>query len=102
MTGGQVRVRDFDVLSLCDTNAQWYLDSKERLELGLEAKLAKLTARYRRVILIGVSMGGFGALSHAHLADTVAVFGPQTDLNISHLRPGLDPEELKAATARLR
>jgi len=92
---------DFDVLSLCDTNAQWYVDTDLR-PLGVGSRLAELFRYYRRVMLIGTSMGGFGALSHAHLAHTVAVFGPQTDLCTSHLRPGFGPEELRAATTAMR
>jgi len=93
--------QDFDVLSLCDTNAQWYVDTDVQ-HLGVEAKLTSIISRYRRVMMIGTSMGGFGALSHAHLADTVAVFGPQTDLCMSHLRPGMGPAELTAASTRMR
>lgn len=33
------QVEDFDVLSLCDTGAQWYADDLGREELGLEGKL---------------------------------------------------------------
>jgi len=47
-------------------------------------------------------MGGFAALSLAHLADTVVVFGPQVDLRISHLRPGLLPDDLATASNRLQ
>lgn len=92
---------DFDVLSLCDTHAQWYLDTDNNI-LDVERKLASIVQNYRRVLFIGTSMGGFGALSHAHLAHTVAVFGPQTDLCKSHLRPGMSREDLEAATAKLR
>lgn len=102
------RLRDFDVLCLCDSNAQWYYDregepsgaSVERLEV--ERKLRSLVAGYRRVMFLGVSMGGFAALEYAHLADTVAVFGPQIDLTLSHLRPGMDAESLAGASRLLR
>ncbi|CAE8625995.1 unnamed protein product, partial [Polarella glacialis] len=86
--GDSELLASFDVLSLCDTNAQWYCDAPERLNLEVEAKLKELVKKYRRVLFLGVSMGGFGALSNAHLAHTVAVFGPQIDLAVSHLRPG--------------
>eukprot|EP00931_Biecheleriopsis_adriatica_P077416 TRINITY_DN50995_c0_g1_i1.p1 TRINITY_DN50995_c0_g1~~TRINITY_DN50995_c0_g1_i1.p1 ORF type:complete len:855 (+),score=157.54 TRINITY_DN50995_c0_g1_i1:357-2567(+) len=95
-------LRDFDVLSLCDTGAQWYTDAAEREQLGLEAKLQELVLRYRRVLMLGVSMGGFGALSLAHLANRVAVFGPQTDLTVSHLRPGFSSQDLESMTVKLR
>lgn len=94
------QLQDFDFLSLCDTNAQWYLDIPEPLRV--EEKLQGLLAGYQRVLFLGVSMGGFGALSHAHLADTVAVFGPQTDLCLSHLRPGLSPADMTAASASMQ
>merc|ERR1719336_517375 len=95
------RVKDFDILSLCDTNAQWYCDT-DMLELGVEAKLQGLVSQYRRVLFLGVSMCGFAALKFSHLADTVAVFGPQVDLRISHSRPGFLPEELAAASTCLQ
>ncbi|CAK9061462.1 unnamed protein product [Durusdinium trenchii] len=47
-------------------------------------------------------MGGFGALSNSHLANSVLVFGPQTDLTISHLRPGFDPGELSRMSENMR
>ncbi|CAK9065422.1 Leucine-rich repeat-containing protein 1 (LANO adapter protein) (LAP and no PDZ protein) [Durusdinium trenchii] len=72
-------LEDFDVLSLCDTAAQWYADTAEREQLHVESKLKEIAQEYRRVILLGVSMGGFGALSNSHLANSVLVFGPQTD-----------------------
>lgn len=91
----------FDTLFLCDTNAQWYLDI-DCHTLGLRAKLQDITSKYRRVMFLGVSMGGFGALLYSDLAHTVAVFGPQTDLRRSHLRPGLPRGELEAATRNMR
>lgn len=93
---------DFDVLSLCDTAAQWYADATEREQLKLESKLQKFVKDYRRVVFLGVSMGGFAALSNSHLASSVLVFGPQTDLTISHLRPGFDPEHLSRMYENLR
>jgi len=92
---------DCDVLFLCDTNAQWYFDV-EGSYLGVEEKLSGFVTTYKRVLFLGASMGGFGALSHAYLADTVAVFGPQVDLCRSHLRPGMLPEQLRAASQRLQ
>lgn len=92
---------EFDALFLCDTNAQWYLDIQGH-ELGLRAKLQELASRYRRVMFVGVSMGGFGSLLHSDLAHTVVVFGPQTDLRGSHLRPGLPRGDLEAATEMMQ
>lgn len=95
------RLQDFDVLCMCDSNAQWYYDTDSH-KLDVESKLRDLVAGYRSVLFLGVSMGGFAALSYAHLADTVAVFGPQTDLTRSHLRPGFKPECLVAASRHLQ
>jgi len=47
-------------------------------------------------------MGGFAALNFAHLADSVAVFGPQVDLCQSHLRPGMHASKLAAASVQLK
>lgn len=94
-------LRSFDVLSLCDTNLRWYYDTEE-YQLDLETKLQALRREYKRILFLGVSMGGFGALLHAHLADTVAVFGPQVDLCRAHLRPAMLPSELEAASRQLQ
>ncbi|CAE7728990.1 LRRC1 [Symbiodinium sp. CCMP2592] len=95
-------LQDFDVLTLCDTGAQWYTDVTEREHLELERRLREFVPRYKRVVLLGVSMGGFGALSNSHLATSVLVFGPQTDLTVSHLRPGFSPEDLVRMSDNLR
>lgn len=39
---------DFDVLSLCDTAAQWYADAAEREQLQLESKLRELLGQRPR------------------------------------------------------
>lgn len=91
------RVRDFDVLVLCDTHVRWYNDA------ALERNLSEIASAYRRVLFLGVSMGGFGALLFSHLADTVAVFGPQIDLGIAHLRPSIEsPGALAELTERMQ
>ncbi|CAE7215109.1 ERBIN [Symbiodinium natans] len=95
-------LQDFDVLTLCDTGAQWYTDVSEREQLEVERRLREIVPRYKRVILLGVSMGGFAALSNSHLAHSVLVFGPQTDLTLSHLRPGFSPEDLVRMSDNLR
>ena len=83
MTGrqnGEV-LQDFDVLTLCDTGAQWYTDVTEREHLELERRLREPLAslgdalslnvpnafvpkphrrfvpRYKRVVLLGVLLG---------------------------------------------
>eukprot|EP00929_Paragymnodinium_shiwhaense_P047990 TRINITY_DN24330_c0_g1_i1.p1 TRINITY_DN24330_c0_g1~~TRINITY_DN24330_c0_g1_i1.p1 ORF type:complete len:909 (+),score=148.87 TRINITY_DN24330_c0_g1_i1:111-2837(+) len=97
------RVKDFDVLALCDTNAQWYYDTESaHRKLFVRKRLEEIAAKYKKVVLVGASMGGFAALSHSDLADLVAVFGPQTDLTISHLRPGFEIGELEAASEAMR
>eukprot|EP00403_Amphidinium_massartii_P001878 CAMPEP_0178370754 /NCGR_PEP_ID=MMETSP0689_2-20121128/470_1 /TAXON_ID=160604 /ORGANISM="Amphidinium massartii, Strain CS-259" /LENGTH=955 /DNA_ID=CAMNT_0019990595 /DNA_START=14 /DNA_END=2878 /DNA_ORIENTATION=+ len=96
-----MRIADFDVLCLCQSKAEWYCGWNGSA-LDLEDKLRHVISGYKRTLFLGVSMGGFGALLHSHLADTVVVFGPQTDLTRSHLRPGWEPEGYAAATQRLR
>eukprot|EP00971_Amphidinium_carterae_P067690 1340370-Amphidinium_carterae.1 len=81
-----MQLADFDVLCLCQSEANWYC-APNGGTLGLEEKLRDILSNYKRSLFLGVSMGGFGALLHSHLADTVAVFGPQTNLARSHLRP---------------
>lgn len=99
---GSARLKDFDVLCLCDTSVQWYRnDEGSCVDLG--TRLQDLATHYERVVFLGVSMGGFGALLHAPLADTVAVFGPQTDLCRSHLRPGMGgAAEVEKLSASMR
>lgn len=47
-------------------------------------------------------MGAFGAFLHAPLADTVVAFASQTDLSISHLRPGVSaPQDLADLSAKM-
>jgi len=96
-----MQVADFDVLCLCQSEANWYC-GPNGTPLGLEEKLQSIVCHYKRTLFLGVSMGGFGALLHSHLADTVAVFGPQTNLTRSHLRPGWTPQGYELATERLR
>lgn len=52
------------------------------------------------MLFVGVSMGGFAALSFSHLADSVLTFSPQVDLTFSHLRPSKSMEMLQKATDR--
>jgi len=97
---------DFDVLLLVDPHRQWYSNpggGSGSLDSGpFTRELAAVTSKYDRVCSIGASMGGFAALSHAHLVDAVLVFGPQIDLETAPYRPGFELDELHAATARLR
>eukprot|EP00397_Hematodinium_sp_SG-2012_P015109 GEMP01015381.1.p1 GENE.GEMP01015381.1~~GEMP01015381.1.p1 ORF type:complete len:443 (+),score=83.21 GEMP01015381.1:995-2323(+) len=80
---------DFDVLLLCDTRMQWYLEDRD----VFEQQLAEMVKPYSRVLMIGASMGGFGALYYAHLAHKVLAFSPQVELKEAHLRPGGSLEE---------
>jgi len=73
---------NFDVLLLCDTRMRWYLEDRDQLERDIE----HITKPYERVMMVGSSMGGFGALLYAHLADKVVAFSPQVSIHDAHLR----------------
>jgi len=97
---------DFDVLLLVDPFRRWYKDGQSAtapLNCGSFLNdFVAMTAGYGRVCVLGASMGGFAALSCAHLADAVLAFGPQIDLESAPYRPGFETEALKEATQRLR
>lgn len=74
----------FDVLCLVDHCMSWYAADPDRLTKALLG----VTKSYKRVICIGASMGGFGAILHGgRLADSVVAFSPQCKLVDSGLRP---------------
>lgn len=97
---------DFDVLLLVDPHRSWYTldhDSLASLDYSSFRKdLEGITSRYRRVCAMGVSMGGFAAMSCADLFDTVLAFGPQIDLEFAHHRPGFDTDVLRAMSQRMK
>ncbi|CAK0856912.1 unnamed protein product, partial [Prorocentrum cordatum] len=97
---GSVDLGDFDVLSVVDHRMRWYLEDFG----GLQEALRQVVARYDRVLFVGASMGGFGALLHGGLlAGAVAAFGPQAVLHEATLRPpGDDLAHLQEQERALR
>eukprot|EP00929_Paragymnodinium_shiwhaense_P001684 TRINITY_DN10191_c0_g1_i2.p1 TRINITY_DN10191_c0_g1~~TRINITY_DN10191_c0_g1_i2.p1 ORF type:complete len:660 (-),score=121.17 TRINITY_DN10191_c0_g1_i2:247-2226(-) len=89
---------DFDVLSLVDHGMGWYMQDYENLQRALTG----VCSSYEKVIFLGASMGGFGALVHCgNIADGVMAFGPQSRLHESILRPtAADTAELEGITRR--
>ncbi|CAJ1418288.1 unnamed protein product [Effrenium voratum] len=75
---------DFDVLTVVDHRMRWYNEDRP----AVEAALRQLRPRYEKMLFVGASMGGFGALLHGgRLADAVLAFNPQTTLTEALLRP---------------
>ena len=73
-----------NVAHALDTAKTWYCSNPMTGELDdgawWDATLAELCAPYRKVVLLGDSMGGTAALRFARHADTVVAFVPQIDL----------------------
>lgn len=104
-----VDLPDFDILNVIDHRMRWYAEDVPSFQQALR----KISEPYKRVLFVGASMGGFGALLHAsEVADAVVAFSPQVDLNTACLRPPGDDcqalqslsekviESVKKATAR--
>ncbi|GFR49026.1 hypothetical protein Agub_g11048 [Astrephomene gubernaculifera] len=64
-------------------------------------RLAAYTRPYRRVLLLGDSMGATGALLCADLATAVMAFCPQVDLTAASIRPGRPVAWLDCLRGRL-
>jgi len=79
------RVRDFDVLLVVDTRLRWYAGERGS---DLEAALRRAAQNYVGRLFLGSSMGAFGALRYAGLADGVVALSPQVLLHEARLRPG--------------
>lgn len=90
----------FDVLCLVDHNMSWYAADAD----GLQRALFDVTRAYKRVLFVGASMGGFGAMLHGgRLADAVIAFGPQSRLTDAALRPQAQSiASLEALTAEVQ
>lgn len=72
----------WDVCYAVDARRDWYRAEE------FATFLAEATDAYARVVLLGDSMGGSGALLLAPAATRVLAFTPQVDLLSSALRPG--------------
>lgn len=78
----RLRKAGFAVLGLMASRKDWYRNTDTpTLIAGLRD--AGLFARFRRVVFVGASMGGFAALAHAPLVPGAAVlaFSPQSSLS---------------------
>lgn len=73
---------EWDTMFIVDARLNWYRD--EAFARGLHEALSG----YSRVLLLGESMGGSGALLLSDVATRVLAFGPQVDFLSSVLRPG--------------
>eukprot|EP00933_Yihiella_yeosuensis_P017225 TRINITY_DN14452_c0_g1_i1.p1 TRINITY_DN14452_c0_g1~~TRINITY_DN14452_c0_g1_i1.p1 ORF type:complete len:847 (-),score=139.88 TRINITY_DN14452_c0_g1_i1:171-2711(-) len=85
-----VELNDFDVLSLVDHRMRWYHEDYSSLQKALKS----VTSRYKHVLFVGASMGGFGALLHCgDLADAVVALSPQSSFLEACLRPPAESSE---------
>ncbi|CAK9088426.1 unnamed protein product, partial [Durusdinium trenchii] len=84
---------DFDVLTVVDHRMRWYAEDRGALQQVLKT----LRPKYQKMMCVGASMGGFGALLHGGLvADAVVAFNPQATLTEALLRPPAEtPQELE-------
>lgn len=110
----------FDVLYVVDSRRSWYTETKSGDEqhcyvqspplcfstgaqdTGFEMKeyaevgayyrreLREALKRYKRIIMIGDSMGASAGLLFSHLATSVVAFCPQVDMTAAAIRPGRD------------
>lgn len=96
-----VPLHDFDILCVVDHRMRWY--SEDPPAHALQKALTSVCTRYHKVLFVGASMGGCGALLHgASLADAILTFGPQARLYESTLRPPVDdPAELRSLSGRV-
>eukprot|EP00434_Breviolum_minutum_P001394 symbB.v1.2.001224.t1/scaffold66.1/size357995/27 len=86
-------LEDFDVLTVVDHRMRWYNEDRPALAKALR----DLRPKYSKMLFVGASMGGFGALLHGgSLADAVVAFNPQATLTEALLRPPAEtPKDLE-------
>lgn len=90
----------FDTLYVVDPSRSWYHGGDERFHDYYD-RLKKVTDKYKRVMMVGDSMGASAALLFSPLATAVQVFSPQVDLTVSSIRPALGTEEMMVMQKRL-
>lgn len=76
---------DFDILCLKDYSQKWYLSRLRNIGKNIYHTcnfISKQTQKYKSVICIGSSMGGYASVLYGSLFNvkSVIAFGPQTDL----------------------
>ncbi|KAG2426244.1 hypothetical protein HXX76_013002 [Chlamydomonas incerta] len=91
----------FDVLYVADPCRDWYGGGSEAAYTYYRARLAATTSSYRRVLLLGDSMGATACLLFADLATAALAFCPQVDLTTASIRPGRPAAWFAALKQRL-
>ncbi|KAG2424858.1 hypothetical protein HYH02_015121 [Chlamydomonas schloesseri] len=91
----------FDVLYVADPSRDWYGGGDEAAFTYYRSRLAATTRCYRRVLLLGDSMGATACLMFADLATAALAFCPQVDLTTASIRPGRSAEWFIALKHRL-
>ncbi|GLC33409.1 hypothetical protein PLESTB_000072400 [Pleodorina starrii] len=80
--------RYFDVLYVADPARDWYGGGDDSVYGYYRERLSSYTRHYRRVLLLGDSMGATATLLFADLATAALAFCPQVDLTAASIRPG--------------
>jgi len=93
-------------LFVMDPSCSWYWNCPNGSWEGFayyEAQIATMAKGFRRVVMLGDSMGGSGALLYSHLATLVISFVPQVDLeaDIHVRREDFTPPRKRAFTERV-
>ncbi|KAK9830263.1 hypothetical protein WJX72_010668 [[Myrmecia] bisecta] len=91
----------FDQMYVVDGSRSWYHGGDKEVVDEWFARMKLATDRYQKVLMLGDSMGGTGALIFSPLATAVQVFCPQVDLLQSSIRPGKDTAWMGALKDRL-
>jgi len=87
----------FDVLYVVDPHRSWYQggddadhNSGSNAFKAYESRLRQVTGQYRKVVMLGDSMGATAVLLFAGEATSVHAFCPQVDLATCSIRPAED------------
>eukprot|EP00198_Chlamydomonas_reinhardtii_P001847 XP_001691183.1 predicted protein [Chlamydomonas reinhardtii] len=91
----------FDVLYVADPSRDWYGGGSEAAYAYYRSRLAATTRSYRRVLMLGDSMGATACLLFADLATAALAFCPQVDLTTASIRPGRPAEWFASLKRRL-
>ncbi|KAL3161282.1 hypothetical protein ABBQ38_009638 [Trebouxia sp. C0009 RCD-2024] len=96
----QPALRHFDTLYVVDPTRSWYYGGDDRFDDYFD-RLSRVTSRYKRVVMLGDSMGASAALLFSPLATAVQAFSPQVDLTASSIRPAIGTAEMTVLQQRL-
>jgi len=76
----------FDSVFIFDPCQTWYLRDPDNLSWDgyryYHQLIANIAKHYKKVLLLGVSMGGFPPLLHADLGTSIVSISPQVDLSL--------------------